>query len=50
MTKKETKVEFAANKGGETPTVKKGGCQGNRYKTTVATVAREPTSPESAMA
>jgi hypothetical protein len=41
-TKKETNVEFGANKGIETPTSKKGGYRGNRYKTTVATVAREP--------
>jgi hypothetical protein len=41
-TKKETKVEVAANKGSEAPPVKKGGYRGNRYKTTVATMAREP--------
>jgi hypothetical protein len=49
-TEKETKVEVAANKGSETPTVKKGGYRGNRYKTTVATMAENQSSPESAMA
>jgi hypothetical protein len=40
-TKRETKVEVAASKGSEAPQAKKGGCRGNRYKTTVATLARE---------
>jgi hypothetical protein len=40
-TKKETQVEVAANKGSEAPPVRKGGYRGNRYKTAVATMARE---------
>jgi hypothetical protein len=40
--KRETKVEVAASKGSEAPPAKKGGYRGNRYKTTVATMAREP--------
>jgi hypothetical protein len=39
-TKRETKVEVAAGKGSEAPQSKKG-YRGNRYKTTVATMARE---------
>jgi hypothetical protein len=41
-TKKRTKVEVAAKKGNEAPPVKKGGYRGKHYKTTVATMAREP--------
>jgi hypothetical protein len=39
--KRETKVEVADSKGSEALQAKKGGYRGNRYKTTVATMARE---------
>jgi hypothetical protein len=41
MTKRDPKVEVDASKGSEAPQANKGGYRGNRYKTTVATMAPE---------